>query len=217
MKITLIIDFGGNDSLLTLIQNNSIMAILHQAKDFQKTNYLGEIELIFKQANLLPERLSAIIMVDGPGSFTGLRIAYSIVKTMAMEMKIPLTLIPRSFFYHAHLSPTLSILPNSSKTYFYHLLNKNKQIIDSGIIDREKINKEVINNGDNLSISLLKKKITTTVNESLFPPANQLSEQKLKEKLMQCYFNTKEYPDYQSSYDESYLLQQTIHYGRVFK
>lgn len=48
------------------------------------------IDEILKSANIDYTDLSGIIVYEGPGSFTGLRIGITIVNTIAHELKIPI-------------------------------------------------------------------------------------------------------------------------------
>ena len=51
------------------------------------------IQSIFKDNNLNVRDLKKIIVVNGPGSFTGIRIGLSIAKTMAYALKIEINTI----------------------------------------------------------------------------------------------------------------------------
>ena len=48
------------------------------------------IDLILKENNILPEKLDAIAVSKGPGSYTGLRIGVSTAKGLAFALDIPL-------------------------------------------------------------------------------------------------------------------------------
>ena len=45
---------------------------------------------VFKKANITPKDLDKIIVVTGPGSFTGIRIGVTIAKTIAWSLNIPI-------------------------------------------------------------------------------------------------------------------------------
>ena len=54
---------------------------------------MPEISNLFKKANIEPEEIDKIIVVEGPGSFTGIRIGITIAKVYAWSLKIPITTI----------------------------------------------------------------------------------------------------------------------------
>ena len=51
-------------------------------------------DLLMKKAALKPEQLSGVVCMDGPGSFTGLRIGFSFAKGLALSLSIPFAAIP---------------------------------------------------------------------------------------------------------------------------
>lgn len=59
-------------------------------KDLSKEALPKVIEL-FDKANITPKDLDKIIVVNGPGSFTGIRIAITIAKTIAWALNINIT------------------------------------------------------------------------------------------------------------------------------
>jgi len=52
------------------------------------------IDSQMKKAALLPKDLNGILCMGGPGSFTGLRIGYSIAKGLALSLSIPFAPVP---------------------------------------------------------------------------------------------------------------------------
>ena len=54
---------------------------------------LPRIASLFQQANLESKDIDKIIVVNGPGSFTGIRIGLTIAKVYAWSLKIPITTI----------------------------------------------------------------------------------------------------------------------------
>lgn len=48
------------------------------------------IEAIFKEAGITAKDLTKIIVAEGPGSYTGLRIGVTVAKTLAKSLRIPL-------------------------------------------------------------------------------------------------------------------------------
>lgn len=54
---------------------------------------LPSIVSLFKKENLLAKDIDKIIVVNGPGSFTGIRIGITIAKVFAWDLNIPITSI----------------------------------------------------------------------------------------------------------------------------
>jgi tRNA threonylcarbamoyladenosine biosynthesis protein TsaB len=52
------------------------------------------IDSLFKKAGILPKDINGILCMGGPGSFTGLRIGYSIAKGLALSLSIPFAPVP---------------------------------------------------------------------------------------------------------------------------
>ena len=54
---------------------------------------LPRIVSMFEENNLRPDDIDKIIVVNGPGSFTGIRIGLTIAKVYAWSLNIPITTI----------------------------------------------------------------------------------------------------------------------------
>jgi tRNA threonylcarbamoyladenosine biosynthesis protein TsaB len=55
---------------------------------------MDSIDMLMHTAGLGPEDLYGIVCMGGPGSFTGLRIGFSIAKGLALSLNIPFAAIP---------------------------------------------------------------------------------------------------------------------------
>ncbi|MDR0456737.1 MAG: tRNA (adenosine(37)-N6)-threonylcarbamoyltransferase complex dimerization subunit type 1 TsaB [Treponema sp.] len=55
---------------------------------------MDSIDMLLKKAALKPEDLSGVVCMGGPGSFTGLRIGFSLAKGLALSLNIPFAAIP---------------------------------------------------------------------------------------------------------------------------
>ena len=84
-----------HESLITIaLKNNDDLFIKTQESEYSHSIYtMPMIESIFKENNLDVKDLKKIIVVNGPGSFTGIRIGLSIAKTMAYALNIDINVI----------------------------------------------------------------------------------------------------------------------------
>lgn len=91
---SLFIDTHGSSVVLVLFKDGKVLCnktSLTNNKHSVATFPL--IEELFKENNLDVHDLSQILVVNGPGSFTGVRIAVTIAKTLAYTLGIPIRVI----------------------------------------------------------------------------------------------------------------------------
>ena len=84
------------DKIITigLLKNGEVISEL--TKESSKNHSIHTMPMIaeiLKTNNLLPSYLNEIIVVNGPGSFTGVRIGVTIAKTLAYTLNIPIKTI----------------------------------------------------------------------------------------------------------------------------
>ena len=84
-----------HDELITVaLKNNDELFIKTKMSEYSHSVYtMPLIESLFKENNLNVKDLNKIIVINGPGSFTGIRIGLSIAKTMAYALNIDINTI----------------------------------------------------------------------------------------------------------------------------
>jgi tRNA threonylcarbamoyladenosine biosynthesis protein TsaB len=83
------------------------------------------VAMLARQAGLCPADLSGVACMGGPGSFTGLRIGFSIAKGLALSLGIPLLPVPTldCMAYPAAQWPGLVVpVIGAGKTHFFYAL-----------------------------------------------------------------------------------------------
>ena len=134
-------------------------------KDLSKEALPKIIEL-FDEANITPKDLDKIIVVNGPGSFTGIRIGITIAKTIAWALNINITPISglTAMAISSNTNTYKMPLIDARRGYVYGAIydkDNNKVIEDSHIELKELLDKskdldiEVITNND-LEINIKK-------------------------------------------------------------
>lgn len=93
MKI-LYIDTSSSFLYTGIVENDKL---LYQVKEEYGQSLsevaLPKIALLFEKTKIDPKEIDKIIIVNGPGSFTGIRIGLTIAKVYAWSMNIPITTI----------------------------------------------------------------------------------------------------------------------------
>jgi tRNA threonylcarbamoyladenosine biosynthesis protein TsaB len=80
------------------------------------------IDSQMKKASLKPSDLDGILCMGGPGSFTGLRIGYSIAKGLALSLSIPFMAVPTLdciAFPHHNCSMVLPVIQARKNSWFF--------------------------------------------------------------------------------------------------
>lgn len=92
--ISLFIDTSQSDVSIALLKEGKKLSYIHNDIKGEHSIYVTKyIEDILKENNLSPETVDEIIVVNGPGSFTGIRIGVTIAKMYAYLEKIRIVTI----------------------------------------------------------------------------------------------------------------------------
>ena len=124
-----------HSELITIaLKNNDDLFIKTKESEYSHSVFtMPMIEEIFKENKLDVKDLKKIIVVNGPGSFTGIRIGLSIAKTMAYALKIDINTIS---------SLTAYLVSNNNKKNRASIIEDNKGYYIS-VFDKN--NKPVVN------------------------------------------------------------------------
>ncbi len=125
----LFIDTSSNILTIALIDNNNVMAKISYDSNNEHSRYamLG-IEKAFADTKMGPNDIDKIMVVNGPGSFTGIRIGVTIAKVYAWALKkkvIPVSSL-KSYALSNHLSD-----------YYVAVIDARRQYVYAGIYDKD--------------------------------------------------------------------------------
>ena len=87
---------------------------------------LPKIVSVFTENNIKPEQIDKIIVVNGPGSFTGIRIGITIAKVYSWSLNIPITTIT---------SLEAMMLSNEKAAYKVPVIDARRQYVFGAIYD----------------------------------------------------------------------------------
>lgn len=86
--ICLFIDTTFKDVSIALVEDNTILASINKSIPNEHSIYtVSFIDDVLKEAKKTPDMVDRILVVNGPGSFTGVRIGVTIAKTYAYLLK----------------------------------------------------------------------------------------------------------------------------------
>ena len=137
----LFIDTSGTDVSISIISDNKILVNINEKVPNSHSIYtVSFIDKALKSANLRVDEIDKILVVTGPGSFTGVRIGVTIAKVYAYLRKVDV--IPVSSLKMLSLSTNhdycLALINAKNVNYYLGLYDKNN----------EEVIKEQFNNKD---------------------------------------------------------------------
>jgi tRNA threonylcarbamoyl adenosine modification protein YeaZ len=89
MKYILLIDTTTKNLNVGLAQGREIVEVFSKELFQKQSEYLGKvIENLFLKHNISAQRLEKIIVTNGPGSYTGIRIGLTMAKTLGYLLNI---------------------------------------------------------------------------------------------------------------------------------
>lgn len=128
--ISLFLDTSSSYLTLAIIKDGKELKSLYEYldKDMSKET-LNKIKIMMDSLNLKPNDLSNIIVVTGPGSYTGLRVGVTIAKTYAWGLHKNL--------YSVSSLKTLATTISLENTYIVPIIDARRGYFFAGIYDEE--------------------------------------------------------------------------------
>lgn len=128
--ISLFLDTSSSYLTLAIIKDGKELKSLYEYldKDMSKET-LNKIKIMMDSINLKPNDVSNIIVVTGPGSYTGLRVGVTIAKTYAWGLHKNL--------YSVSSLKTLATTISLENTYIVPIIDARRGYFFAGIYDEE--------------------------------------------------------------------------------
>lgn len=118
-----------NDALAVALYREGLVieSYVSVNKNKHSTRLMPAIDYIMHDADIKPADLTKIVVAKGPGSYTGVRIALSVAKTMAWTLNIPL----------AAVSSLKALALNASDhTYVCPFFDARRGLVFTGLYDQ---------------------------------------------------------------------------------
>ena len=130
----LYIDTSSSYLYASIVEDNEVLSEIKE--EFGQS--LSEVALprivsMFEDNSLSPKDIDKIIVVNGPGSFTGIRIGITIAKIYAWSLNIPITTI---------YSLEAMAISSNNNTYHVPILNARRGYVYTAIYDKD--HKEIL-------------------------------------------------------------------------
>ena len=118
--VSLLLDSSNKYLAVGISQNGKVIdRIYYEAWQRQSELMVGEIDNILSRNKLTRSDIGAVVVGIGPGSYTGVRIAITIAKTIAYALKIKVYAISSLSLLKDRKKPTICVFnARSGRSYF---------------------------------------------------------------------------------------------------
>lgn len=129
---TLFIDTHSSNIVLVLYKDNQIVKKITQESSMSHSVYvLPLIKELLEENNIELKDLGLLLVVNGPGSFTGIRIGMTIAKTIAYSLNIPIKLIDSLLIKALNIETSTKYISLEDKHgAFVGVFNKDNEVIE---------------------------------------------------------------------------------------
>ena len=142
--ISLFIDTSLEDVSIALVKDDKELSLIHENISGKHSIYVTKyIDDILKENNLSPESVDEIIVVNGPGSFTGIRIGVTIAKMFAYLENIRIVTITslKARVIGEKSNYLLTTIDAKHGNYYVGLYDENYNTIEEKFSNEEEIEK----------------------------------------------------------------------------
>lgn len=128
---TLFIDTSNEIITVSLYDGFNLIKKVQESEYSHAVYFVPMINDILKENKLTVKNIKNIVAVNGPGSFTGLRIGLSVAKTMAYSLNIPIYLISSLTSYLVSsivMEDKMCVIPDN-KGYYISMFDKDNSVL----------------------------------------------------------------------------------------
>ncbi|MFA5422012.1 MAG: tRNA (adenosine(37)-N6)-threonylcarbamoyltransferase complex dimerization subunit type 1 TsaB [Bacilli bacterium] len=151
---SLILDSANRDLNIGLAFNGQIVdRISYVAWQRQSELMVKEIDTILKRQGITAQDISEVVVTIGPGSYTGIRIALTVAKTLAFALNLKIYAISSLLAQKAPLLRTISVInARSGRSYVAIYESDGKTLVEEKVWPNDELLKWIDANRD-LSVS----------------------------------------------------------------
>lgn len=164
---TLFIDSSRKSLSVALASDNKLLFVSNVNSYSKHSNFLmSEIQNVLSKSNLNIYNIDNIVVLNGPGSFTGIRVGVTIAKTLSWVLSKKLYLLNNLKGVKAGITNdiVISIIPDKDLTSYVGIYSNSKEIEDYLSVDNDVFN---IKNKKITLVSLEENKFLDNIKEKL--------------------------------------------------
>ena len=122
--------------------------VSYPAWQSQSEKMIPELKSLLERNNFSVNAISGVIVGVGPGSYTGLRIALTSAKVIALSLNIPLYPVSSLWLLKEDNKPTICLMNARSGRSYFAVYQDNKVIEPDQILTNDKVNEYIASHPD---------------------------------------------------------------------
>ena len=140
MKYYLLLDSSNTSLTVGLSSENELIdSISYEAWQTQSEHMIPEINNILEKHNVDKKDFAGVVVSIGPGSYTGVRIAITIAKVMAVALNIPLYPVSALQILKNHKKPSICLINARSNRSYIGVYEDDKCLLSDCIMTNDEV------------------------------------------------------------------------------
>lgn len=138
--MTVLLDSSNRDLAVGIGKDGKLVdSISYEAWQRQSESMIPELDKILEKNHVKREDISDIVVAIGPGSYTGVRIALTIAKVMALALNVPIYPVSSLRAMRKGSHPTIALINARSARSYIGVFEKDKVILEDQIMSNEDV------------------------------------------------------------------------------
>ena len=146
--VTLLLDSSNTSLSVGIADEKLIDYVSYECWQSQSEKMVPEIDALLRKHNIQRKDIKDIVCVIGPGSYTGVRIALTIAKTISLALNIPVYPVSSLRILKCDDKPSICVINARSERSYFGVYQCEKVIIEDCIKTNEEVLKYIEENKD---------------------------------------------------------------------
>ena len=141
---------SSNTSLTVGLAKNDVLleSISYEAWQTQSEHMIPELDKLLDKYNVQRNEISDIVVAIGPGSYTGVRIAITIAKTIAAVLPVKLYTVSSLRCQKDGKNPSICVINARSGRSYFGVYEDDKVLVEDMILTNDKVQEYIAEHPD---------------------------------------------------------------------
>lgn len=140
--ISLFIDTSSSDVSIAVLKDNKLLSkVVNNIPNKHSVYTVSYIKDAIEKAKIKKEDVNKIFVVNGPGSFTGIRIGLTIAKIYSYLLNVPVVPVSslKSLYLSVSSNLVLSVIKANASSYYVSLYKDDEEILEEKFCSKEEL------------------------------------------------------------------------------